>query len=76
MNVIDKILERASSFVELVDNVDREMLKVAIVNSNVDVEKLLVFNDTNFMHDIIGLMKHFNFTTMSCDHMFVPISSR
>ena len=73
--VFDKIVKRASDFVTFNDNIEIEMLKTAITVTNIDMDKLCVFNDQRFKHDITGLMSNFDFETMTCNE-FLPLSSK
>ncbi|MCX8589125.1 MULTISPECIES: hypothetical protein [unclassified Gilliamella] len=73
--VFDKIVKRASDFVTFNDNIEIEMLKTAITVTNIDMDKLCVFNDQQFKYDITGLMSNFDFETMTCD-TFLPLSSK
>jgi len=40
--------------------------------SNVDVRKLLSFDDFNFIHDIAGIARNFNRKTKRFDNCFTP----
>lgn len=73
--VFDKIVKRAKGFVELDNEIEIEMLKTAIVATNIDMDKLCVFNDQRFRHDITGLMMNFDFDNMTCNE-FLPLSSK
>ena len=73
--VFDKIVKRASDFVSLENNIEIEMLKIAMIATKIDIEKLCVFNDQRFKHDIVGLMMNFDFETMTCNE-FLPLSSK
>lgn len=73
--IFNKIVKRASNFVELDNSIEQEMLKMAIISTNIDIEKLCVFNEHCFKHDIIGLIKNFDFNAMKCND-FRPLSSR
>lgn len=72
--VFDKIVKRARDFVSLENNIEIEMLKIAMIATKIDIEKLYVFNDQRFKHDIVGLMMNFDFETMTSNE-FVPFSS-
>lgn len=72
--VFDKIVKRAKSFVKLDNEIEIEMLKTAIVATKIDMDKLCVFNDQRFRHDITGLLMNFDFDTMTCNE-FMPLSS-
>lgn len=73
--VFDKIVKRARDFVSLENNIDIEMLKIAMIATKIDIEKLCVFDDQRFKHDIVGLMMYFDFETMTCNE-FLPLSSK
>ncbi|MGX2015112.1 DUF6874 family protein [Providencia huashanensis] len=70
-----KIVKRASEFANLDDLSSQQMLKSAIENSNINMDKLLSFDDFNFQHDIRGLYKHFDFSSNKCLNNFLPKSS-
>ncbi len=70
----ERIVERASQFVNLDDKSSQEMLKAAINHSSIDMDKLLSFDDFNFKHDILGLYKNFDFGINKCKNNFLPKS--
>ena len=40
-----------------------------------DVDKLNEFNDSNFLHDMCGLVRHWDFSDNSFSNTFLPRSS-
>ena len=51
-------------------------LELAIQHFNIDIRKLYEFDDFNFVHDIVGIQKHINRSTLSFDNRFLPRSAR
>lgn len=70
----NKVVERANKFANLDDLSSQQMLKKAIECSNINIDKLLSFDDFNFQHDILGLYKNFDFSINKCSNNFLPKS--
>lgn len=61
-------------------SIDREALlmdlKLAYQEYDLDIDKLIGFDDLNFTHDILGIQEHINRQEMSFDKTFLPRSSK
>ncbi len=66
----DEVLNRAGKLG--LSYSDRISMLMDLEFSNIDVEKLLTFDDFNFAHDIFGMKKHFNRVTKQFDNCFLP----
>lgn len=73
--LFNNIIERASAFADLKDEISKAMLKTAIVNSNINMKILLNLDDYHFMTDIVGLFGNFDFESNQLMNDFLPISA-
>ena len=49
-------------------------INVANMDVGIDLDKLLNFDDSNFTHDIVGIIKNVNRKTLKLDNCFCPRS--
>ncbi len=56
-------------------NLKLTLLAVHYNDSELDLKKLLAFDDFNFCHDIGGIVEHFNMQTLKLDGCFMPRSA-
>lgn len=72
--VLTRIINRADDMNLL--QFDRQAIlmdfKIAIDCLDLDLYKLLKFDDNNFTHDIIGIQKYVNRKEMTFNDMFLP----
>lgn len=68
-NLIEEIIKRADNL-GLLNFVAKEIiisrLKTAFKCMNIDINILYNLNDSNFSHDIIGLINNFDLVTKTC----------
>lgn len=68
------VIEKASYFADLEDEISQAMLETAINNSSIDLETLLNLNDDDFKADITGLFENFDFESNQLLNGFMPLS--
>jgi len=79
MNKIDKINIRAAKMAEKLgypfDFVSRSM-DIQAVAETINLDVLLGFDDSNFAHDVFGIYKHLNRSTLELEDCFSPRSEK
>jgi hypothetical protein len=72
--LIDKIVDRAVAIEASIDRLSLNMdLSATHANGcNLDFDKLIAFDDFNFVHDVGGIMDHLDRTTGQLKDCFLP----
>jgi len=74
--IISEIVNRASNILEIgiTDKMSLSMdiTAVHLNDTNLDLKKLLAFDEFNFVHDVVGIMNHINRNNGKLTNCFLP----
>lgn len=70
-----EVLDRAVEL-GLITKKDKITLAMDLEAANVDMSVLLMFTDNNFIHDVMGTMRHIDRRTGELTDCFLPRSSK
>lgn len=82
LQTIEKIVRKAKRVIEKwrgkIDllKLRADLIKAYSHNERIDLETLYTFDEFNFLHDIIGIMRHLNQKTGKFKDHFVPRAAR
>jgi hypothetical protein len=81
--LIDKIIERAHKLFKNFKKVDIDLLELNmdicathLNGCNLSLEKLLSFDNSNFLHDVIGINRNIDRKTGKLENCFIPRCAR